>query len=201
MKIRKAQKDDIGNIAELIYSSGPDLYDFIYKTNNRAAIEFIRYEFESGKGFCGYNNVTLAIQNEKIVATGCFFDGLIAGKLTAGTMVNMFKFYGILQIWEVLFRTKHITSVIKNPKKNELYLSNFGVLPEMRGQGIGKKILDTMIEEAKQLNYNFFSLDVADTNPRAEALYKKMGLDVVKFKTFSGKRKGFLVPNAKKKWN
>lgn len=43
-----------GNIAKLMYSAGPELYDFIYKTSSQQAQDFIQFEFESGEGFCGH---------------------------------------------------------------------------------------------------------------------------------------------------
>ena len=36
------------------------------------------------------------------------------------------------------------------------------------------------LKEAKRNGYTFFGLDVASTNPRAEKLYQRLGLSVVK---------------------
>jgi ribosomal protein S18 acetylase RimI-like enzyme len=198
MEIRKASKSDKGNIAELIYSAGPELYGFIYKTDKKTAIEYIQYEFNSGQGFCGYNNVTVAVKDGIVVGTGCFYDGVLNGKLMLGTTKNMFRFYGPIKIWKVLFRTRHIGSVMTTPKKNELYLSNFGVSAKCRSTGVGSAMLGDKINSAKKGHYKIFSLDVADTNPRAEALYKKHGLEIVKTKKFTGKREGIEVPLVKK---
>lgn len=196
MKIIAATPSMQGNIAELIYSAGPELYDFIYKTSSHRAQDFIQFEFESGNGFCGYRNVTVALVDGKVVATGCFYDGEAYLGLTLGTLKNMFRFYGPLKIWPILSRTRHIESVMQKPKINELYLSNFGVEPTMRSRGIGKAMLAHKIADARLKQYWLFSLDVADSNPRAQALYERLGLKVAKLKKFSGKRQGLQVPNA-----
>lgn len=196
MQIIAATPDMQGNIADLMYSAGPELYDFIYKTTKHRAQDFIQFEFESGKGFCGYRNVTVAMVDGKVVATGCFFDGRIYPKLTLATLKNIFRFYGPLNVWPILLRLKHVESVMQQPRKTELYLSNFGVEPVLRSTGIGKAMLEHKIAEARQQQYRIFSLDVADTNPRAQALYERMGLRAGLLKKFSGKRSGIKVPNA-----
>jgi ribosomal protein S18 acetylase RimI-like enzyme len=198
IEVRAARKNDVGNIASLMYSAGPEIYDFIYKTEHRTPLDFIQYEFDSGKGFCGYSNVTVAIKNGVVVGTGCFYDGTEYKKLLLGTLFNMFKFYGLFEIWKVLKRLGHAGEVMEEPKKDELYLSNFGVSRDMRGSGVGSLMLENKIEFARTSNYAVFSLDVAETNPRAEDLYIRHGLSVVKHKTFKGKRAGISVPNSRK---
>jgi len=197
MEIRIAKKTDKVNIADLIYSSGPELYDFIYKTDKQTPQEYIAYEFNSGRGFCGYHNITVAVKDAQVVATGSFYDGKYYVKLLLGTALNMCLFYGF-GVTSVLLRSSHINSVMKNPKKDELYLANFGVLASLRGQGIGRALIESQLVSAKQQGYRIFSLDVAHTNPGAEKLYRSIGLLVTKTKTFSGKREGFTVPNYKK---
>ena len=93
MEIRTAFPSDNGEISQLMYSSGIELYDFIFKTADKKAIDFIQYEFLSGQGFCGYNNVTVAVNNQRVIATGCFFDGFIFNQLVWGTVKNIFSFY------------------------------------------------------------------------------------------------------------
>ena len=198
MEIRKARKNDLGKIAELIYSAGPELYDFIYLTTKTNALDYIRFEFESGIGLCGYKNVTVFVKDNIVVGTGCFYSGKEYKKLLAGTLMNMIKFFGPIQVLSALLRSNHVISVIKEPRKTELYLANFGVSPELRGTGIGSRMVQTQIEAAKENGYQSFSLDVADTNPKAEALYSRLGLEIVDFKKFSGRRKGMKVPNTKK---
>ena len=197
MEIRNAKKTDKVNVAALIYSAGPELYDFIYQNNQHTAQDYIAYEFNSGRGFCGYNNVTVAVKNGEVVATGCFYDGKQYDKLLLGTALNMCLFYGF-GVASALLRSSHISSVMKKPKKDELYLANFGVLTTLRGQGIGRTLIESQLATAKQRGYRIFALDVADTNPRAEKLYSSLGLVVTKVKTFSGKREGITVPNSKK---
>jgi ribosomal protein S18 acetylase RimI-like enzyme len=198
MEIRTATPNDAPHIAPLIYSAGPELYDFLYKTSKHTPQAFIEFEFRSGKGFCGYRHVSVLAQNGQAVATGCLFDGKQFKTRTLQTVVNMFKFYGPIDVWSALRRSMHVESVMKPPKAGELYLSNFGVSPALRGQGLGSALITHHLQAAKAAGYRVFGLDVASTNPRAETLYNRLGLTFVKQKRFSGKRAGVEVPDGRK---
>ncbi len=184
MEIRTASPDDNGDISQLMYSSGIELYDFIFKTSDKTAIDFIHYEFLSGQGFCGYNNVTVAISDNRVIATGCFFDGNIVNNLIWGTVKNIFSFYGPIKAITMLAKMRHTSSVMRVPKKNEIYLSNFGVDTNLRGTGIGSKLIEHQRIIATENGYKVLSLDVADNNPRAESLYSRLGFKVVREKVF-----------------
>ena len=187
MEIRTASPNDNGDISQLMYSSGIELYDFIFKTSDKTAIDFIHYEFLSGQGFCGYPNVTVAVNDQRVVATGCFFDGKIFNNLVWGTVKNIFSFYGPIKAFSVLARTRHTSSVMRTPKKTEIYLSNFGVDPNLRGTGIGSKMIEHQRNIAEKDGYDTLSLDVADNNPRAESLYTRLGFTIVREKVFPKK--------------
>lgn len=198
MEIRPARPDDRGAIAALMYSAGPELYDFLYQTGRVAAPDFIAHEFASGRGFCGYRNVTVAVVEGEVVATGCFYDGRQHGALMRGTVVNALRFFRLREVAPLLLRSGHVDSVLTHPADDELYLANFGVAPSRRGQGIGEAMLRQQLERARASGYRRFSLDVAVTNPRAEALYRRLGLKVVREKRFTGRRPGVTPPDARK---
>ncbi|MES2919469.1 MAG: GNAT family N-acetyltransferase [Pseudomonadota bacterium] len=198
MEIRPAHRDDRGAIAELMYSAGPELYDFLYRTDRVAATAFIADEFASGRGFCGYRNLTVAVIDGEVVATGCFYDGRQYGALMRGTVLNALRYFRLREVLPLLLRSGHVDSVMTHPARDELYLANFGVAPSRRGQGIGEAMVRHQLAQARARGYRVFSLDVAVTNPRAEALYRRLGLHVVREKHFSGHRPGIRVPDARK---
>ncbi len=186
LEIRPARPDDRGPIVELMYSAGPEIYDFLYKTRKTGAVDFIRHEFNTGIGFCGYRGVTVAVKDGRVVGTGCFYDKSVYDKMLAGSGKNFFGFFGVLGALPVLWRARHTGSTMKPPKEGELYLANFGVDPALRSQGIGSAMISHKIDEARRQGYRIFGLDVATNNPRGQALYTRLGLEVKKEKQFSG---------------
>ena len=198
VEIRSARPDDRGAIAALMYSAGPELYDFLYRTDRVAAVDFIHYEFRSGRGFCGYRNLTVAVLEGEVVATGSFYDGRRQGALMRGSVFNALRFFRLGEVLPMLLRSGHVDSIVTHPAKDELYLANFAVAPSRRGQGIGEAMVRHQLAQARAGGYRVFSLDVAVTNPRAEALYRRLGLHVVREKHFTGHRPGITVPDQRK---
>jgi ribosomal protein S18 acetylase RimI-like enzyme len=197
MEIRYAKPADRPQIAPLIYSASPPAYDFICRTGRHDAEAFIDHEFASGRGFAGWRNVTVAVKDGTVVGAGCFYDGKRLNRLILGSLFNMLLFYGPVHVWAVLKRSAQIDTLMKKPGARELYLSNFGVHPAYRGQGIGSAMIRHWVAVARNRRYMAFYLDVAQTNPRAEKLYDDLGFRVTRLKLFNGHREGFEVPNAK----
>lgn len=198
MKIRAATPADVNSIAELIYSAGPKHYDYMHATARSNALDYIRHEFASGRGFVGHRNVTVAEKDGQVIATGCFYNGRVFYRLMLGTVLNMFSYYGLLRVWLVLLRGHEVDRVMSQPGRREMYLSSFGVSPAQRSTGVGSSMIRLKVAQARASGHEVFSLDVADDNPRAEALYLRLGLKIIRRKAFFGHRRDIVVPNSKK---
>ena len=68
---------------------------------------------------------------------------------------------------------------------DECTIFNIGVLPEHRRKGLGKLLIDELINEAKKRDFAFITLEVRSENIPAYKLYEKAGF------TLCGKRKGY----------
>ena len=60
-------------------------------------------------------------------------------------------------------------------KGQRMYLEDLLVTEKLRGQGIGKRLFDQLIEEAKRKKYKGISWQVLDWNEPAINFYKKLG--------------------------
>ncbi len=66
----------------------------------------------------------------------------------------------------------------------EAYLANIAVAPEFQGLGIGRMLMERVIEVSEKEGANYIVLEVRASNIKAQRLYKKFGFEVV------GVRKG-----------
>jgi ribosomal protein S18 acetylase RimI-like enzyme len=67
-----------------------------------------------------------------------------------------------------------------HPAADELYIDGLAVAPATRGQGIGSRLLAEIAATARHGGLRFVRLEVVDTNPRAQALYERLGYTVTR---------------------
>lgn len=79
-----------------------------------------------------------------------------------------------------LWRTPFLLLLERHEKPGNLQMDGICVATDARGLGVGTALLDALIERATQQGLNTVSLDVIDSNPRARALYERMGFHPVK---------------------
>jgi ribosomal protein S18 acetylase RimI-like enzyme len=78
----------------------------------------------------------------------------------------------------VIARGLRVERVIPPPSRGLHYLAHLGVSPELRGQGIGRALVGYLIAQGLEQGRQRLALDVACSNPRAQALYERLGFAV-----------------------
>ena len=94
------------------------------------------------------------------------------GAMIGGELGDLQKTYGwIGGIWRGL-----LLSLLERPlATGVLLMDGICVDANARGQGVGTLLLDEIKAEARRRSYQSVRLDVIDSNPRAEALYRREG--------------------------
>lgn len=76
---------------------------------------------------------------------------------------------------ETLWALAVLSLLNRRERPGVLVLDGICVGPSHRGRGIGTRLLDAMVEHAREQNAHAVQLSVVDTNPRAAALYRRHG--------------------------
>ena len=127
IEVTKGYHSDAESIARMVYSAGPEIYEYIYSVNGKTALSFLIYEYRKGTGMTGYKNLTLAVDGSKVVGTGTFYNSVDLVRMSAQTISSIFRFYGFRPGLKVLSRIRHISSIIRQPGPNEMHIANLGV--------------------------------------------------------------------------
>jgi len=189
---RRATAEDTNDCIDLVYSSGPQLLDYIFTSGKKTAKDYLAFEFQNGFGFQGHRAHTVAVHNGKVVGVASFYNKADSKRMEMETFKNLLRFYGLINIIPIIIRSLHAKKVVESPRSNSIYIANVGVKPEMRSHGVGSALIKQAMEKAKRDGYKEMSLDVASDNPRAEALYQRLGFQFVKEKLFrNGKMPDF----------
>jgi ribosomal protein S18 acetylase RimI-like enzyme len=96
----------------------------------------------------------------------------VEGSFLNPTFKPMIDEYGL---WGGCFRLWGLRLLRHRTKKDEWYVDGIAVKEELRGRGVGTGLLHALEKEARRRGINKLSLEVVDTNPRAKALYERLG--------------------------
>lgn len=184
VQFRSAQPDDVAAAVPLLYSSGPAAFDFVFaqKANGSArpvaAKDFLCSVFVDGAGEFGYRNHVVALSAGQVVGLGASFSGDTGLPFTLAAARQILSFYGPLRGWAVIRRGLQMEHIVQPPTGQLHYLAHLGVAPEHQSRGIGAQLITHLLEQGRQAGRQHTALDVAVTNPRAQALYERLGFKV-----------------------
>jgi len=122
----------------------------------------------------------VGVVDGKVIAAGTGFTGDDALAFTLAAVRRIFACYGPANGFRVCKRGLQLEAILESPKKHEEYIAHIGVAPEYRGQGIGEKLVNTLVERGRDRGSRIAALDVSVENPRAQALYERLGFRVTK---------------------
>lgn len=177
---RAATPADVESAVPLIYSSGPDAFNFVFDQPGRAdALTFLRRAFLDGAGEFGYRNHVVAVQNGVVVGVGAGWgpDRNLAFTLSAARQI--LACYGAAGGVAVIARGLRTESIIRPPARDRLYIAHLGVAATHQGRGTGSALIGYLIAHRGGARKHA-SLDVAFSNPRGQALYERLGFRVVR---------------------
>lgn len=98
------------------------------------------------------------------------------GSLVGGGWDDMVRVYGWLgSAWRAL-----LLELLERDTENQRFLMDgIFVAEHARGRGVGTALLAAIEAEARSRGYSELRLDVIDSNPRARALYERLGYEPV----------------------
>ncbi|WP_461428062.1 GNAT family N-acetyltransferase [Gymnodinialimonas sp.] len=94
------------------------------------------------------------------------------GAFVGGGLKDLNRVYGLPG---TLWRAPLLSLLERKVETGTLLMDGIAVTPEARGLGIGTRLLEGIVSEARAQGCTRVRLDVIDTNPRAKALYERRG--------------------------
>ena len=131
----------------------------------------------------GFNPVFsfVAVSGDEMVGIAGFKTA--QGSLTGGISFRVLK--EEIGYWGAIRAVLVLALLERKQVAGQLLMDGIGVSSNMRGGGIGTKLLHSLIEYAKTEGYQSVRLDVIDTNPAARRLYERVGFVPVKTENFA----------------
>lgn len=181
IQFRQARPGDVHQAVPLIYSSGPTIFDYLFTHKSTGSPQkYLHSAFMQGVGQHGFQTHTVATVAGQVVGVGSCFSGKEALGFTLATGRQIFSIFGPLHCWNIMYKGLRVEQILPPPKGETHYIAQLGIAPEWRGQGIGTQLLENLLEQGRTAQRKVAALDVAVDNPRAQALYERLGFVVIR---------------------
>lgn len=161
----------------LILSSGPEAFAYVFATGGKTASDFLRHTLAQTGGEFGTGNHVVGIMDGRVVAAGGGWSGARNLAFMLAAPGQFLRVFGPRAVPGIIMRGLQAESIMHPPKPHEWYVGHLGVDPALRGRGIGEAMIAHLLAAAPP-TVKTAVLDVSAENPRAEALYTRLGFRV-----------------------
>jgi len=167
--IRQARKEDYKEAAILIYDAIHDIaHALTGEKEKEKVLEQLGQYFLQEKNRLSYRNCLVKTVDDVPVGIIVAYHGRDAYELDEPIRTHVKEKTGKEPFFD------------QEADETDFYLDTLSVNPEFGGQGIGTELIHSMINYAKDQGYSTFSLNVEETNHKAQKLYERLGFSYKK---------------------
>ncbi len=174
--------DHPARIAELVWSTGSASYAYIFGARDRFD-HFVGRAWQAAESYFGHTEATIALRGGEVVGVEIGFDGArnyrtranmtpVGASLIADGSVGTEDLIGVLERAE---KASYLNPYVPDSAS---YVLALAVVPELRGSGLGARLLRNAFERGRRAGCATLHLDVLSDNP-AVGFYRAHGLVTV----------------------
>jgi ribosomal protein S18 acetylase RimI-like enzyme len=178
LTIRPAKAADREAVCQLIYltmgSEADWLFNYWKESNTLEVIGSLFLQPGNRASYCVSH---VAEKDGRVAGLLVAYPGRILSSLDLHTAWHIFRTYGLIAAFQLVFRQPAYGS-IKETEKDEFYISNLGVFPAYQGMGIGTGLMGFAESLAREDRLYKCSLLVSFGHANARRLYENLGYAV-----------------------
>jgi ribosomal protein S18 acetylase RimI-like enzyme len=170
---------DPTRIADLVWSTGPLSYAYIFGERARFS-RFVGRSWQTPASYFGHTEATIAVRDGAVVGLEIGFDGarnyrtranltpVATGLLEDGSVSAA----DLAAVFERAERASYLNPFVPD---SAYYVLALAVIPELRGTGVGARLLANARQRGRRAGCHALHLDVLSDNP-AVGFYRAHGL-------------------------
>lgn len=182
---RKAQDND--DVADMLYQSSPELFNFVLGFKDHKIRDFLAYDFARGKGIFGYRSLYVAEYDKEVVGTLTAYSGKDYFRLVTSTAVSCLRYYGLWRFLLVMKRSLIVAPLFIRPSREGIYIANGHVSPQRRLPGVFAALVDCSEKLAQERGLKFVECDVNFKNDRSLKVHQSFGFKIIHERPYQGR--------------
>ncbi|TAM05842.1 MAG: GNAT family N-acetyltransferase [Paraburkholderia sp.] len=181
VRCRPAAATDADAAAPLIYASGTHEFSYFLGESSERCIAFLAFAFGSSYGRFSWRRHRVAVDaGGNVVGIMAAHDGRAIAFDDPHVAWMLLRFFGLTRTIGMLLRGLVLESELPAPKRRQILIAHCATHERVRGTGVFSALFDDALlqgvfaVDAKH-DRSEVVLDVLDSNPRARALYERLG--------------------------
>lgn len=176
--IRPAAPEDAKLAADLIFSTGPDLFDFVFYRDKQKNLELIKRLFAEDSNSFSHGCAHLAELGSRPAGLVHVVDEeekKLGNRTLGGSLIKQMGWFAFL------IRTPRfmiVDRIIPEIGANTCYIQHLATLNDFRGRGVGFSLLEFTEQQAVRRQLGRLMLDVESRNANAIRLYRFFGFKI-----------------------
>jgi ribosomal protein S18 acetylase RimI-like enzyme len=182
LSFRPARAGDAAACAPLVFASGEHEFEYFLGIPAHRCISFLEHAFALSGGRFSWRRHEVAVDSSgQIVAVLAAHDGRRILTDDPHIVWTLLRYFGPLRTVPMLLRGLVLETELPKPKHAQTLIAHCATLAEVRGTGVFSALFEHAIRveiahlRGLETSDREIVLDVLASNPRAAALYRRLG--------------------------
>jgi len=165
-------------VATLIYDTDPHLFAYMLGNDYETALKFFEAEWKQEHSLFSFSLCKIAVSGETLLGIELGYDLEIQTDLKPDTGITGAGEINP-EVLPILVEVASYLPYLMPPIPEDVYyIAHLSILPEVRGRGLGTRLLMNAFDSAREQGYRQCQLDVASDN-RSVSFYRRMGMELI----------------------
>ena len=178
INIRPGVASDAPFATPLILSAAETLLNAIFgHAKDKTALGYLAHAWQLGGGQYGFENHWVAEKGNQVLGLVTAWHSKLGTAFDRATLDSITSYFTLDEAITVVMRNQTVAVNLTPPSNTELMIGHLAVSEDGKRQGIGRSLVDTMLEKAVELQKRHIVLDVEVSNIEAIRFYQSLGFN------------------------
>jgi ribosomal protein S18 acetylase RimI-like enzyme len=175
LTIRPAELADSDWAADLVFSTGPGLFSYVFALKPVEAKDVFRRAFAVGNHALSHEHVQILEVDDRPVGVAMGYSGRVKRQAESQMQGVMSHLLPLSNVPRVLVNYADLSRIKQDVADEDYYLLSLALLPEFQRKGLGKVLLGEIQFQAQDQGCKTLCADVTYSNDRACRWLERLG--------------------------